>query len=165
MSSAKTKKGTTRQGGSFFVSTMRWDENPRVGEKVPCAFSQRASGDLQENATANEQECDCSIPSRIGTMHEVQSVVLRQNERRAIARLSKRRQSLSDLTIRRAFSFGFVQNPKLKPKSKETGKKKEDFFSLLVSILANFFIFRHAKVSPIFMDIFALPRCWVYLIQ
>ena len=24
---------TTRQGGSFFVSTTRWDENPPVGEK------------------------------------------------------------------------------------------------------------------------------------
>ena len=51
---------------------------------------------------------------------------------------------------------------------------KEDTFELLGSgdpvflyfqrILANFFMFMHAKVSPTFMAIFSLPICWVYRI-
>ena len=38
------------------------------------------------------------------------------------------------------------------------------FLNILSMIFANFFMFMHAKVRPIFMAIFSLPVCCVYLI-
>ena len=75
------------------------------------------------------------------------------------------RQSLLDYHYPRDFSFILGQIFGFGLKQKKIDKKSAYFLHLLVSIFASFFIFRHAKVSPTFMAILALPRCWVYLMQ